>query len=500
METMMNYFTQFTGSYIPRILGAFIIFVLGWLIAVLLAGAIRKILIHFKLDSHLSRWVSTERKEEPVAANFIAKFLFYIVMLFVLVATFEALGITLITQPINNLLNELFVYAPKLFGALLLVIVALVVAKSFQIVIKRGLNILKTDERIGRKVGVEPEKLPLTNSLANGIFWLVILLFLPAILNALGLEGLLKPVQGMVEKILAFLPNIFSASIIILFGWLAAKIVQRIVTNFFEAIGVDRLSEKVGIASAIGKKKLSGVLGMLTYVLILIPIIIASLNALALDAITQPSSRMLEMILTSLPNIFAALLILVLSFIIGRVVASLVSTILESAGFNSILVRLGVGKEIPADQKWTPAIVVGNIVLFGIMLFAVIEAVNRLGFSRMADMIVSFAFLVGHIILGLFIFGIGLLLAKLVSKTILSTAPARASLLASAARISIMVLSGAIALRQMGLANEIISLAFGLIIGAIALALALAFGFGGREIAAKELEEWIKSMKEKTRD
>ena len=63
-----------------------------------------------------------------------------------------------------------------------------------------------------------------------------------------------------------------------------------------------------------------------------------------------------------------------------------------------------------------------------------------------------------------------------------------------------MVLSGAIALRQMGLANEIISLAFGLIIGAIALALALAFGFGGREIAAKELEEWIKSMKEKTRD
>jgi hypothetical protein len=66
------------------------------------------------------------------------------------------------------------------------------------------------------------------------------------------------------------------------------------------------------------------------------------------------------------------------------------------------------------------------------------------------------------------------------------------------ARIAIMVLAGAIALRQMGLANEIISLAFGLIIGAIALALALAFGVGGREIAAKELEEWVKSMKTKT--
>ena len=66
------------------------------------------------------------------------------------------------------------------------------------------------------------------------------------------------------------------------------------------------------------------------------------------------------------------------------------------------------------------------------------------------------------------------------------------------ARIAIIGLAGAIALRQMGLANEIISLAFGLIIGAIALALALAFGVGGRETAAKELEEWVKSMKSKT--
>jgi len=132
------------------------------------------------------------------------------------------------------------------------------------------------------------------------------------------------------------------------------------------------------------------------------------------------------------------------------------------------------------------------------MLFAFIEAVNRLGFTKMADLLAGFTVLAGQIVLGLVIFGVGLLLAKLVSKAILSTAPAQASLLAMVARIAIMVLAGAIALRQMGLANEIISLAFGLIIGAIALALALAFGVGGREIAAKELEEWVKSMKSKT--
>ena len=286
---------------------------------------------------------------------------------------------------------------------------AFIVAKAFQIVVARGLGALKVDEQLGGKVGVEPGKLPMAQSLSNGIFWLVLLLFLPAILSTLGVEGLLKPVQGMVGKILAFLPNIFTAVVIVLVVGLIARMVQRIVTNFFEAIGTDRLSEKVGMASAMGKKKLSSVLGMLVYILILIPILVAALNALALDAITQPASKMLEMILMAIPNIFAALLILTIAYMIGRVVAGLVASILEGAGFNSILARLGIGDEVPADKKWTPAIVVGNIVLIGIMLFAFIEAVNRLGFMKMADLLAGFTVLAGQVILGLVIFGVGLL-------------------------------------------------------------------------------------------
>jgi hypothetical protein len=51
------------------------------------------------------------------------------------------------------------------------------------------------------------------------------------------------------------------------------------------------------------------------------------------------------------------------------------------------------------------------------------------------------------------------------------------------------------ALRQMGLANEIINLAFGLLLGAFAVAIALAFGLGGREIAAQEIKKWLEGMK-----
>jgi hypothetical protein len=67
--------------------------------------------------------------------------------------------------------------------------------------------------------------------------------------------------------------------------------------------------------------------------------------------------------------------------------------------------------------------------------------------------------------------------------------------MATTARMAIIVLSIAMALRQMGLANEIISLDFGLLFGAVVVALALALGLGGREIAARELNRWIESIK-----
>ncbi len=121
------------------------------------------------------------------------------------------------------------------------------------------------------------------------------------------------------------------------------------------------------------------------------------------------------------------------------------------------------------------------------MLFATIEAARQLGFVLLAELVADFTVFAGHVVLGLIIFGIGLYLADLASMTLRSSGAVQSGLMATTARMAIIVLSGAMALRQMGLANEIISLAFGLLLGAVVVALALALGLGGREIAAREL-------------
>jgi hypothetical protein len=495
-QVFLEQMAQLVGGYIPNLIAALAILIIGWLVALIISAIVRGVLRRTTLDDRLARWIMGEEAVRGIEVERqIGRGVYYLIMLFVLIAFFQTLGLTIITEPLNRLLVQVFQYAPRLLGAGLLLLIAWIVASALRLVISRVLTAAKIDERLGSEAGLEEEKrVPLAQTLGNAVYWLVFLLFLPAVLGALELQGLLEPVQGMINQILGFLPNVFAAGLILAVGWFVARIVQQIVTNLLAAVGADQLSKRVGLAPVLGKQQLSGLLGLVVYVLILIPVLIAALNALALEAITQPASNMLNVILDAIPAIFAATLVLVVAYVVGRVVSGLITNLLTGVGFNAILARLGLGKE-PGEGERTPSEIVGYLVLVAIMLFAAIEASRLLGFVLLADLVAQFTAFAGQVILGLIIFAIGLYLANLAAKTVQASGAAQAGLLAMAARVSILMLAGAMALRQMGLANEIINLAFGLLLGAIAVAAALAFGLGGREIAAREVEHWLQSIK-----
>ena len=108
----------------------------------------------------------------------------------------------------------------------------------------------------------------------------------------------------------------------------------------------------------------------------------------------------------------------------------------------------------------------------------------------MGVLIQDFIRLAGHILMAMLIFGLGVLLAQIVGKGIATSDSPNAQRLATVARVVILALAGSMALRQTGLADDIVNMAFGLTLGAAAVAFALAFGLGGREIAGRTLEEW----------
>jgi hypothetical protein len=496
MQTVWNQITQVVGAFIPNLIGALVILILGLIIAWIVSAVVRALLRRTTVDDRIARWITGEEDEKkPMEVeDTVGKVVFWLIMVFVLIAFFEALGLTAITQPLNRLLNTVFEYIPQILGAAVLLLLAWIIASAVRWLVVRGLDALNVDKRLGNSAGVEEERMPVTKSIGDALYWLVFLLFLPAILTALNLQGLLVPVQDMVDTVLGFLPNLFAAGLLLLVGWFVAKLVQRIVTNLLVGVGLDRLSERVGLKSAIGEQSLSELVGLLLYILILIPVIIASLNALQLEALTAPASNMLNKFLGALPHIFGAALLLIITYVIARLVAALITTLLAGVGFDTVLVRIGLAREKPGAGQRTPSEVVGYLVLVVIMLFAFIEAAALVGFAELATLLTGLTVFLWRVVLGLVIFGIGLWLGNLAGKAVEATGSANARLLALAARVAIWMLAGAMALSQLGLGSDIINLAFGLLLGAIAVAAALAFGLGGRELAGRQLERWQKSI------
>jgi hypothetical protein len=128
------------------------------------------------------------------------------------------------------------------------------------------------------------------------------------------------------------------------------------------------------------------------------------------------------------------------------------------------------------------------------MLFATIEAFNQLGFNQVSGLITTFVEFGGKVLLGSVILAVGFWLANIIYQVIISGS-GESKIMAGIARFAILGLVTAMGLHAMGLADDIVNMAFGLTLGAIAVAVALSFGLGGREAAGKQMEYWFKQMR-----
>jgi hypothetical protein len=497
LQQMFSRTVDIVGAFLPSLLGAVAILVVGWIGALVARSLVRAALHRTTFDNRIAQWVGGGR---PVSVERHAgTVVFWIVMLFVSIAVLQTLHLPAVATPMNMMLGELAAFAPRVAAAALLLLVAWAVARVLRTVVSGALRAARVDERLRTTPpeGASPSDsggaVSISGSLGEAVYWLVFLLFLPAVLGTLALEGLLGPVQSLVDRLLGFLPHLLGAALILAAGWFIANLVRRIVTNLLAAIGTDRLGERLGLQQAVGTMTLSALTGYVLYVLILLPVIIAALDALALGAVTAPASAMLGSILQAVPALFGAGVLVAIAWFVGRVVAHLISGLLAAAGFDTLVAKMGVATK-PA-QGYRPSDIVGTSLLVVLMLLATIEAARMIQFVVLADLLARFLVLAGHVALGLVIFGIGLLLSGLAERAVRASSARQANLLAMATRASIIVLAGAMALRQMGLANEIVNLAFGLVVGAIAVAAAIAFGLGARDTAGRVVDDWARQLK-----
>lgn len=495
------------GTYLPTILGALAVLLIGWVIALIAGGLTRKGLAKLRANERLA----TQTKSGTNFQRLGGRIVFWIIFLVALVGALGILRIDGVTGPLSGMLNTLV-------PAIVLGVVAWLIATIVRVVVHKVLGATSLDEKL---VDAEhPKRPPLSRTMGDVAYWLVLLLFLPAIVGTLQIDALTAPLSNMISDMLGMLPNLIAAAVIGVVGWIIARVVREVVTNLLVATNVDRFTQENEDTRGI---RLSQLGGTLVFILVIVPTIIAALDALRIEAISRPLTGMLDEFLLAVPNIVAAAVILLLAWFIGRFVAQLVARLLANLGFDRLPERIGFGHafaaptagvagelDAPAGVGTPPGItapgltlseLVGKIALFFIMLFATVEAAAMLGFAGVHELLEMFIAFGADILLGLVIFVVGYWLADLAARAIERANPEGRGM-ARIARVAILGLVVAMGLRAMGVADDIVNLAFGLVLGAVAVAIALAFGLGGREAAGKIAQRWADGYlsRQRTRD
>lgn len=498
------------GALLVQVVIAVALLFVGWIVATVLARVTQSILKRVRLDEWLTQFLGGNESLQGLSPTAILSgAVFWIIFLLGVVAFLDALRLTTVSQPLNAFLNQIFSFLPKLGVAILLLDLAWVVATISKMLVTQSARSLNLDRSLpleSREEGAPT--MSVAEMLGNTLYWFVFLFFLPLILGVLNLEGSLQPVQNLLNDILGTLPFIFKAVIIAVVGWFVARIIRSLVINLMTAMGIQRIGQRLGLGQASLGESLATVIGTIVYVLILIPTAIASLEALQIQAITAPATAMLNEVLTALPRIFTAAVILILAYVIGRFVAEAVQNFLQTIGFDQLLVWLGIepspatatepqgsslGERPPHWRQ--PSEVVGIVTLVGVILFGAIAAVEVLDIPALSAFVSALVVILGRVLVGILILAVGLYFANLTFRILAGSGTSQARFLAQAARIAIMTFVGAMALQHMGVATSIVNLAFGLLFGSIAVAIALAFGLGCRGIAAAQVEEWIALLK-----
>ena len=197
-----------------------------------------------------------------------------------------------------------------------------------------------------------------------------------------------------------------------------------------------------------------------------------------------------------LPGLVLAGVILGAGFFVARLVERVVDGFLVRVQFDRSAARWGVTEAVErTGTRLDPARAVGKVLFWVVMLVVILLAALALGVQNISDIFGNLVGYIPSVFAAIIVIVLGLVLGEFVRALILASAGAVGGVptLAMVAKGMVIVVSVFMALQQIGVAPDIVTTAFTLILGAVALAVALAFGLGNTGLAGEVTRRWYEA-------
>ena len=364
--------------------------------------------------------------------------------------------------------------------AVLLLLVAFLCAKIVKSLVNKALSKTKWGAGGSGSDTASEGRGKTVDFLGRLMYLLVFLLFVPGIFDSLGLGEMSAPILNLLNTMWGYLPNVLAAVIVLWVGFFIAKLVRELLIPVFGKLKINRLQEKAGL-DVTDSAKLSNTLAYIVYVLILIPVVITALQVLNIQAISAPAVKMLDVIFAFIPNILAALMIIVIGCTIAKFAGGIVESLIASAGLDAKLSNLLDSKA----PQFILSRVIGRTVSTVMVTFFIFESFSVLHLQVVTDIGSAIIGYLPYVLAAVLILMACYVVNAIIQKALRKGEHTGAALVSKCAVYTIGVF---MVLNELGIAGEIVNTAFILIVAALAVAFAISFGIGGREFAGRMLK------------
>ncbi|MGB0992715.1 MAG: mechanosensitive ion channel, partial [Akkermansiaceae bacterium] len=298
---------------------------------------------------------------------------------------------------------DIFGPAGKYILAVIVFIIGRYIAKSIRAAITAGLSKTDLDDKLAKYMGHNSGA---GKGIANFIYYILLLFLAILALDFAELNHVSQPLEDLLAKFLNFIPNLIGAGVLLYFVIIVATVVKNLASNVLSAAKVD---EKLG--SITGASPISKALATALYSFIILLFIPSVLALLKLDSISEPVGDVVAQILSAVPEIIIASVLVGIGIIIGRIASRLVVNLLDAAGANSWPSKVGLS--FPSEGKGSVSGIVGLIVMISITVLMVGAAINQLSIKMLEG--ASEVFVNGYfnVLIAVIILGAGILLANM---------------------------------------------------------------------------------------
>src|SRR4051794_23271100 len=131
----MEQISELLIVYVPRVIGAVLILIIGWIIAALLASLVQRLMKRMRLDQRVGGMLTDSGEPRaPRVSYWIGRLVFWLIMLVAIVGSLQALDLTLLVVPFNELLNGFLAFVPRLIAGAIVVGIAWVLATALRFI------------------------------------------------------------------------------------------------------------------------------------------------------------------------------------------------------------------------------------------------------------------------------------------------------------------------------------------------------------------------------